>query len=63
MQDKCSSRGTLKYQRLFWFFFKILFERENTHVHKRGGGGAEGEAGSPLSGEPNTGLNPRTPGP
>ena len=42
------------------FFLKILFiyKRER---HKQGGGAeAEGEAGSPLSREPNLGLDPRT---
>ena len=28
----------------------------------RARGGAEGEAGSPISGEPEAGLNPKTPG-
>jgi len=46
----------------FFSFFKILFiylterEREGAQV----GGGEEGEAGSPLSREPDTGLDSRT---
>ena len=51
---------------LFWF--KILFdrkrEREHLHAHTQAGGAAEGEAkgeaGSPLSREPDLGLDPRT---
>ena len=37
--------------------FIYLFERER--AHKRGSG-AEGEADSPLSREPDAGLDPRT---
>ena len=49
------------------FFLKILFvylrERERKSAHTNGVGGAEGEgdAGSPLSREPDAGLHPRTP--
>ena len=44
----------------FYFFLKILFitERENKPGVQQAEG--EGEAGSPLSREPDTGLDPRT---
>jgi len=48
------------------FVLKILFiylrekERERTLTRAQVGGGAEGEAGSPLSWEPDVGLDPRT---
>ena len=43
-------------------FFKILFIYLTEKEREQSGGGAEaeGEAGSPLSREPNTGLHPRT---
>lgn len=39
-----------------------LFDREREHAQVRGAaeGEGEGEAGSPLSREPNVGLDPRT---
>ena len=49
---------------LFYFIFKYLFILER--VHKREGGrrgkrrGREAQADSPLSAEPNAGLNPMT---
>jgi len=50
---------------LFSFFFKILFiylrERMRERESMRGGG-SEGEADSPLSGGPDVGLDPGTPG-
>jgi len=43
------------------FFLRFyLFVRER--AHKQGEQQAEGEAGSPLSKEPDVGLNPRNPG-
>jgi len=42
-----------------------LRERERAHVHEQGEGGTaerEGEAGWPLSREPDTRLHPRMPG-
>jgi len=39
-----------------------LREREVEREHEPGERQAEGEAGSPLSKEPNAGLDPRTPG-
>ena len=45
-----------------FFFLKILFERERACT-RRGGAEAEGDAGSPLSREPNMGLHPRSLGP
>lgn len=50
-----SHPGTL----IFRFFFKILFIYLRDSVSKRAGEG-EGEADSPLSREPDMGLNPRT---
>ena len=48
---------TLSYFLLFFLkYFIYLTERE----HKQGQQQAEGEAGSPLSREPNMGLDPRT---
>ena len=45
---------------LFFYDFIYVFVRER--VHKQGEWQAEGEAGSPLSREPDVGLNPRMPG-
>ena len=47
--------------RVIWYFSLYflrfyLFERESKHEQ---GDGAEGEADSPLSKEPHSGLNPR----
>ena len=46
------------------FFLKILFiyltERERERVQAGEVAEEEGEAGCPLSGEPDTGLHPRT---
>ena len=49
----------------FFFFFKefiYLFDRERETVRERtqAGGVGEGEAGFPLSREPDAGLDPRT---
>ena len=41
--------------------FYYLFERERERTHKSGGEGERPE-NSPLSREPNAGLDPRTPG-
>ena len=46
----------------FLFFFTYLFEMEEEREHKQGEKQAEGEAGSPLSREPDAGLDPRTVG-
>ena len=41
--------------------FIYLFESERAHEHRGGAEGeGEGEAGSPLSREPDAGLDPRT---
>ena len=37
-------------------------DREISDMHKEGAAEGEGEADSPLSREPNVGLDPRTPG-
>ena len=42
-------------------FFKILFIHER-NTEREAETQAEGEAGSPLTKEPNAGLDPRTPG-
>ena len=45
--------------------FLFIFQRQREREHKQGerqAEQAEGEAGFPQSGEPNAGLNPRTPG-
>jgi len=46
------------------FFLKILFiyltERDTAREGTQAGGVGEGEAGFPLSREPNAGLDPRT---
>ena len=48
----------------FFFFLKILFiyltERDPVREGTQAGGAGEGEAGFPLSREPDVGLNPRT---
>ena len=46
---------------MFFFFFKILFIYLREREHKQGWEekGAEGEADSPLSREPDEGLDPR----
>ena len=41
-------------------FLKILFIGEREKAYKQGEWQAEGEAGFPLSKEPNVGLDPRT---
>ena len=43
------------------YLFDRVEERESVHK-QRGGGQAEGVAGSPLSREPLVGLDPSTPG-
>jgi len=48
---------------LFIYFFKdflYLFDREREYKQAERQAEGEGEAGSPLSREPNAGLNPRT---
>ena len=48
----------------FFFFFKIAFiyltERDTAREGTQAGGVAEGEAGFPLSREPDAGLDPKT---
>ena len=49
--------------KLTFFFFKdFIYFTERESEHKRGEWQAEGKADSPLSGEPNSGLDSRTPG-
>jgi len=44
---------------LFFKFYLFIHQRERKHMHKQGGGAeGEGKTGSPLSKEPNAGLNP-----
>jgi len=43
-----------------WEFFKILFKGAGEHAQAGGAAVAKGEAGSPLSREPDLGLDPRT---
>ena len=54
----CSLRGPLRTQQ---FLKKYLFiwQRERLQVGREAGREKEGEAGSPLSGEPDVGLDPR----
>ena len=55
-----SSVDILKATKLYSFFFKLYsFERKREHEEGRRAEG-EGEAGSPLSWEPDAGLHPRT---
>jgi len=67
MEDEIHTPKGEIYTELFFFlsFFKILFiylrERMRERESMRGGG-SEGEADSPLSGEPSVGLDPGTPG-
>jgi len=42
------------------YFLRRLYLVEREREHARAGGGAEGEADSPLSRKPNVGLDPRT---
>ena len=45
---------------LFFKDFIYLFDRERSQVGREAGREREREAGSPLSREPDVGLNPRT---
>ena len=49
---------------LFYFIvFRIIYLRETVcaHEQRRDRGGGKDEADTPLSGEPDSGLNPRSP--
>jgi len=48
---------------LFFNIFIYLFDREIEHKWAERQAEGEGEAGSPLSREPDAGLDPRTLGP
>jgi len=45
---------------LFLFFFIYLTEKDTAREGTQAGGVGEGEAGFPLSREPDAGLDPRT---
>ena len=64
VQEKLSKKYTVTKSplpRFLYFYLKILFiylrERQREREHQQGG---EGEADSPLSGEPDAGLDSRT---
>ena len=54
----------IKNKNFLFIYFLQEMERKREHVFTcaQVGGGAEGEADSMLSREPDVGLNPRTPG-
>jgi len=45
------------------FIYLFVREKERVNKHRQGEWQAEAEAGSPLSKEPDAGLDPRTPRP
>ena len=47
---------------LFFFFKDFIYVFDREKEHNQGERQAEGEGGSPLSKEPDEGLDPRTPG-
>ena len=44
---------------IFWRFYLFIWKRETTREGTQAGGVGEGEAGLPLSREPDAGLHPR----